>query len=119
MRLVDSVLVLLRMGGVHAGQAAWGMNLLLQLAVATAAEHGTRRESAGVPERDEQFLRDVSAEEHPGIDWASAELSSGGHHRLRWGFEVLIAGIASSELPHHPSPTRPAGPREHESEGSW
>lgn len=105
MRLVDSVLVLLRAGGVPAGQAAWGVSLLLQLAVATAAEHGTRRESAsaGAPEEaDELSWREASAEEHPGIAWASAELFTGGRHRMRWAFEVLIAGIAATELPPYP-----------------
>jgi hypothetical protein len=95
-----------------AGQAAWGVNLLLQLAVATAAEHGTRRESAGVPEEDELSWREVSAGEHPGIAWASGELFSGGHHRMRWAFEVLIAGIGATELPPYPSPTAAGGPRE-------
>jgi AcrR family transcriptional regulator len=109
MRLFDSVLVLLRMGGVPAGQAAWGVNLLLQQAVATAAEHGTRRESADVPEEDELSWREVTAGGHPGITWASGELFSGGCHRMRWAFEVLIAGIAASELPPYPSPTAGGG----------
>jgi AcrR family transcriptional regulator len=107
MRLVDSVLVLLRAGGVPAGQAAWGVNLLLQMAVATAAEHGTRKEAAGdgaAEEADEQSWREASAGEHPGIAWASQELFTGGHHRLRWAFEVLIAGIAASEIPPYPPP---------------
>jgi AcrR family transcriptional regulator len=112
MRLVDSVLVLLRTGGVPAGQAAWGVSLLLQLAVATAAEHGTRRESASVPEEDELSWREVSAREHPGIAWASGELFSGGRHRMPWAFEVLIAGIVASELPPYPPPAAAGGPRE-------
>jgi hypothetical protein len=109
MRLVDSVLVLLRMGGVPAGQAAWGVSLLLHLAVTTAAEHGTRRESANVPEQDELSWREVSAGEHPGIAWASGELFSGGRHRMRWAFDVLIAGIVATELPPHPSPGAASG----------
>jgi AcrR family transcriptional regulator len=104
MSLVDSVLVLLRTGGVPAGQAAWGVSLLLQQAVATAAEHGTRRESADLPEEDERSWREVSAGEHPGIAWASGELFSGGHHRMRWAFDVLIDGIAARELPPYAPP---------------
>jgi AcrR family transcriptional regulator len=105
-RLADSVLALLRSGGIPAGRAAWGMNLLLQLATASAAEHGTRRESASAPEaaEDEGPWHEVSAAEHPGIAWASAELFSGtGTQRLRWAFDVLITGIAVTELPPSPS----------------
>jgi AcrR family transcriptional regulator len=107
MRLVDSVLALLRTGGVPAGQAAWGMNLLLQLAVAMAAEHGTRRESASAyaAAKDEEPWREASAQEHPGIAWASGQLFSGtGQQRLRWAFDVLIAGIAATELTPRPPP---------------
>jgi AcrR family transcriptional regulator len=101
MRLVDSVLALLRTGGVPAGQAAWGMNLLLQLATTMAAEHGTRRESASAYAEEEEEVpwREVSAAEHPGIAWASGQLFSGtGHQRLRWAFDVLITGIAATGI---------------------
>jgi AcrR family transcriptional regulator len=109
MRLVDSVLALLRTGGVPARQAAWGMNVLLQLAVAMAAEHGTRRESASADaaaaeeekkeEEEEMPWREASAEQHPGIAWASGQLFSGtGQQRLRWAFDALIAGIAATEI---------------------
>ena len=105
-RLVDSVLALLRTGGVPAGQAAWGVNLLLQLATATAAEHGTRRECAGAGGAEEeaaQFWRQVSAGEYPGIAWASADLFTGGPRRMRWAFDILIAGIAAQKItPHLP-----------------
>jgi AcrR family transcriptional regulator len=107
MRLVDSVLALLRTGGSPAGQAAWGMNLLLQLAVAMAAEHGTRRESASAYAAEEEKVRwrEVSAEEHPSIAWASGPLFSGtGQQRLRWAFDVLIAGIAATDLTPRPPP---------------
>jgi len=100
MRLVDTVLVLLRMGGVPAGQAAWGMSLLLHVATATAAEHGTRRESASADasEAEEEPWRGISAEEYPGIAWASADLFTGGSRRLRWAFDVLIVGIAATGI---------------------
>jgi AcrR family transcriptional regulator len=108
LRLADSVLALLRTGGVPAGQAAWGMNLLLQLAVAAAAEHGTRRESAAATPAEQAGAppwREVSAGEHPGIAWASAELFTGtGSERLRWAFETLITGIRASESPPRTPP---------------
>jgi AcrR family transcriptional regulator len=113
MRLVDSVLALLRTGRVPARQAAWGMNVLLQLAVAMAAEHGTRRESASADadadaeeeEEEEVPWREASAEQHPGIAWASGQLFSGtGQQRLRWAFDALIAGIAATEITPRPPP---------------
>jgi AcrR family transcriptional regulator len=89
MRLVDSVLALLRAGGVPAGQGAWGMNLLLQQATAMAAEAAA----------EEVPWREVSAAEYPGIAWASGQLFSGTRHqRVRWAFDALIAGIAATGI---------------------
>ena len=43
--LVEALLALLAQGEVENGCAAWGVDLLLQRATATAAEHATRNES--------------------------------------------------------------------------
>ena len=43
--LVEALLALLAEGEVETGRAAWGVDLLLQRATATAAEHATRNES--------------------------------------------------------------------------
>ena len=103
LRLADTVLVLLRTGGVPAGQAAWGMSLLLHVATATAAEHGTRRESASAGTAEEEPWRHLSTGEYQGIAWASGELFTGGAQRLPWAFDALIAGIAATEItPHLP-----------------
>ncbi len=114
LRLADSVLALLRAGGVSAGQAAWGMNLLLQLAVATAAEHSARRASVAATPAEQaaaQPWREVSAAEHPGIAWASADLFTGsGSQRLLWAFETLITGITTSETPPRTPPWGAARP---------
>jgi AcrR family transcriptional regulator len=98
MRLVDTVLVLLRRGGVPDGQAAWGMSLLLHVATATAAEHGTRRESDSTGVAEEEPWRHIGTDDYPGIVWASAQLFTGGAQRLPWAFEVLITGIAATEI---------------------
>src|SRR6059058_1211067 len=45
LRLIDSLLALLYAGGVPARQAAWGVDILLQMATATAAEQGARDQS--------------------------------------------------------------------------
>jgi AcrR family transcriptional regulator len=98
MRLVDTVLVLLRRGGVPDGQAAWGMSLLLHVATASAAEHGTRRESPGTGGAEEEPWRHLGTDDYPGIVWASGQLFTGGAQRLPWAFEVLITGIAATEI---------------------
>ena len=100
LRLADSVLVLLRAGGVPPGQAAWGVSLLLQLAVSTAAEHGTRRDrgDAGpAEEAEERSWRQVPAGQYPGIAWASPDLFTGGNQRMPWAFHVLIDGLVAGE----------------------
>lgn len=110
LRLVEAALALLRVGGVPTRQAAWGVDLLLQLATATAAEQGTRHEADDADLAEGAFallLREVDAEEHPSIAWASGELYSGtGPERLRWAFAALTAGIARTR----PVPTtNPSG----------
>ncbi|MFI5937648.1 TetR/AcrR family transcriptional regulator C-terminal domain-containing protein [Actinoplanes sp. NPDC051494] len=99
LRLIDSALTLLAAEGVPAAQAAWGVDLLLQHAIATAAEHGTRSERAD-DEPLEEMLRGVSDTDHPAITAAGEHLLSGtGEQRLRWAFTALIAGIAVTAVP--------------------
>ena len=71
--------------------------------------HGTRRESAHAGAAEEQPWRDISREQYPGIAWASAELFSGGARRLPWAFEVLVTGIAATEITPRPA-SRAGGP---------
>ena len=100
LRLVDSVLALLRSGGVSPRRAAWGSDLLLQYAVAVAAEHGTRAASAETLDEDDVLaaaLRNVSADDYPNIVALRAELVSGtGPERLDWALRALIRGIADT-----------------------
>ena len=103
--LWDWLLGALRTGGVAVRPAAWGVDLLLQHATATAAEHGTRRQTAGAAGdagRDVEDLATAIAEadpaDHPGLAWAGEELFSGaGPERLRWQLERILAGIASAD----------------------
>ncbi|WP_436521416.1 TetR/AcrR family transcriptional regulator [Actinoplanes sp. HUAS TT8] len=98
-RFVDAILGLLHEGGVPVGQAAWGVDLLLQLGTASAAEHGTRGELVDAEDEARLFamaLREASGPEHPNVARARDELFSGtGPQRLRWAFTALIAGIES------------------------
>lgn len=99
LRLIDCLLGLLVAGGVPARAAAWGIDPLLQLATATAAEQGTRRDAP-----DEQHLdaavREVQPADYPNIAEARDDLFSGtGEQRLRWYFRSLLAGITTTPLP--------------------
>ncbi|GLZ01336.1 TetR family transcriptional regulator [Actinoplanes sp. NBRC 103695] len=100
LRLIDCVLGLLHTGGVSARNAAWGVDLLLQHATSTAAEHGTREESV-TGEDEMETLASVAAEaspeRYPHLARAREELFSGtGRERMRWSFEVLMKGIKTT-----------------------
>lgn len=103
LNLLETLLALLDEGGVPSGQAAWGIDLLLQHATATAAEHTTRQQTAGAQDEwDALFgaLRGASDETHPHIADRAAEMLSGEPaSRLSWGFRTLINGILHTPLP--------------------
>jgi AcrR family transcriptional regulator len=103
LRLIDAMLTQLIAGGVPPSQAAWGVNVLLQLATSTAAEQGTREESADAKHEEdalETALREALPEAYPSIAAVGADLLSGsGADRLRWSFDALIAGIAAVPTP--------------------
>ncbi|MEU0554077.1 TetR/AcrR family transcriptional regulator C-terminal domain-containing protein [Dactylosporangium sp. NPDC006015] len=97
LRLIDTVLGLLHAGGVPAGQAAWGVDLLLQHATATAAEHGSRAEAAEAEREAEDLamaVADAPADAYPHIAMARQELFAGtGGQRQRWALSAIIEGL--------------------------
>lgn len=104
--LVEGILALLHEGGVPDAQAAWGVDVLLQLATAVAAEHspGDRQ-----PSRDDEFqafaaaLRGASAETSPRISAVGDLLLSGTpRQRLDWIFRSVIEGIRTTPVPPTP-----------------
>jgi AcrR family transcriptional regulator len=103
LRLIDVLLGLLHAGGVPARQAAWGVDLLLQHATATAAEQGTRDEAVETDREEETLVmavREAAGGDYPNIDRARGELFSGtGEQRLRWALAALIAGVADTPAP--------------------
>jgi AcrR family transcriptional regulator len=103
LRLIEVLLGLLRAGGVPVGQAAWGVDVLLQLATATAAEQGTRDESAESEGEQEMLtlaMREAAPGEYPYIAHAREVMLSGtGEQHLAWIFTALIAGIAAVPVP--------------------
>jgi AcrR family transcriptional regulator len=91
LRLIDVLLGRLAERGVPLGQAAWGVDLLLQQATASAAEHGTGGDDR--PQVD--AARTAGQNGYPHIDAARDELFSGtGEERMRWGIGALLAGIS-------------------------
>ncbi|MFG2043562.1 TetR/AcrR family transcriptional regulator [Dactylosporangium sp. NPDC048998] len=103
LRLIEALLGLLRAGGVPERQAAWGVDLLLQHATATAAEQGTRDESVdadGEIHTQAMAIREATGDEYPNIGLVRDELFSGtGEQRLRWMFAALIEGVATTATP--------------------
>jgi AcrR family transcriptional regulator len=101
--LVETMLALLDEGGVPPGQAAWGLDLLLQWGTATAAEQGTRQESLdGDGEWDALLatVRSTSAATHPHVAGLAHQLVSGApEQRLTWGFHTLLNGITTTPVP--------------------
>ncbi|MDQ0376071.1 TetR/AcrR family transcriptional regulator [Amycolatopsis thermophila] len=96
LNLLEALLTLLHEGGVPDEQAAWGVDLLLQTATATAAEHSTRRGLPGTADEENtlaEALRTASARTHPRLAALGAELLTGsGGERRRWAFHALING---------------------------
>jgi AcrR family transcriptional regulator len=97
--LIETLLTLLDEGGVPPAQAAWGVDLLLQHATATAAEHAIE-----APQEDwdatTRALRDASDRTHPRIAALAGDLLSGPPEARRsWGFRALLNGIERTAVP--------------------
>jgi AcrR family transcriptional regulator len=94
--LTETLLALLSEGGVPDRQAAWGVDVMLQVATATAAEHSTREHTASAEAETEVLisaLHGADAETYPHITALAAELVGGTpEERLAWSFDMLING---------------------------
>nr|WP_239092252.1 TetR/AcrR family transcriptional regulator C-terminal domain-containing protein [Streptomyces sp. SID14478] len=96
--LVEAVLALLREGGVPDARAAWGVDLLLQNATATAAEHAG--DDARSLDATAAAIATASPARHPELSrLADVIVSGSGEARRDWGFAALIAGITASPEP--------------------
>ncbi|MCX5251253.1 TetR/AcrR family transcriptional regulator C-terminal domain-containing protein [Streptomyces sp. NBC_00201] len=99
LNLIEALLALLDEGGVPPAQAAWGVDLLLLHATATAAEHA---QEASEEEWDalRSALHGISDRTHPHIAALGGELLSGApESRLSWGLRAVIAGIERTAVP--------------------
>ncbi|WP_344422275.1 TetR/AcrR family transcriptional regulator [Amycolatopsis minnesotensis] len=103
LNLCERLLALLDEGGVPPAQAAWGVDVLLQLATATAAEHATQDESSDNADEWDALTRalhGVSADTHPRIAALGPRLLSGTpEQRLSWGLRSVLNGIAHTPVP--------------------
>jgi AcrR family transcriptional regulator len=104
--LIERMLALLAEGGVPADRAAWGVDLLLQHATATAAEQ-THREDSPVAEEEWQAVRHAvhgaDPDRHPHVSASSSPLLSGTpDSRFTWSFRALLHGIRHTPVPPEP-----------------
>ncbi len=100
LNLIETLLALLDEGGVPPAQAAWGVDLLLQQATATAAEHAGEDTSQDDWDALTGALRRVSDRTHPRIAALADDLLSGAHEaRLSWRIQALITGIERTAVP--------------------
>jgi AcrR family transcriptional regulator len=103
LRLLERLLALLDEGGVPPMQAAWGVDVLLQFATATAAEQATRDESTDAEEEWGALTRalyEASGKTHPHLHALAGRLLAGSpEDRMSWCFQMLINGIAGTPVP--------------------
>ncbi|WP_327319753.1 TetR/AcrR family transcriptional regulator [Streptomyces sp. NBC_01235] len=100
LNLIENLLALLAEGGVPPAQAAWGVDLLLQHATATAAEHAGDGASKEDWDAVSDALHAASERTHPHIAGLAGPLLSGSPQtRLAWGFQALINGIERTAVP--------------------
>jgi len=109
LRLLERLLALLDEGGVPRTQAAWGVDVLLQFATATAAEQSTRGQAPEAAEEWDALTRvihGVDVKSHPHVHTLAASLLAGSpEDRMTWCLQALINGIA-----HTPTSTPTAAP---------
>lgn len=95
--LLEALLALLDEGGVPGAQAAWGVDVLLQVGTATAAEQSARNRTVDAEAEHEVLtaaLRDATPATHPRIASLADELVSGTPEaRLAWIFQMLVNGV--------------------------
>ncbi len=87
---------------VSSDRAAWAVDVLLQHATATAAEHSSRKESDTRTEDDalQAAVAGASEDTHPHVAAAGGDLFSGsGPERLAWGLRVLMNGVLATPRP--------------------
>src|SRR5205814_3392865 len=103
LRLLERVLDLLSRSGAPREQLAWGVDTLLQLATATAAEHSTQLHAPTTADDWNALavaLHAVDEATQPAIKAHMPALLGGSvEDRWRWNLDVLVNGIAHTPVP--------------------
>ena len=103
LNLVEALLTLLGEGGIPDPQAAWGVDLLLQDATSSAAEHAGREHSDGAGQEWNSLaaaLEDASPTGTPRVAALGAQLLSGTpESRRKWAIRTLLDGMLHTPLP--------------------
>lgn len=110
--LVESVLGLLIRGGISSSRAAWGVDILLQVATGMGVEYGSRGQDGGQQETDLiRTLQAATPERHPILSELGPDRLVGGDQgdRHRWALDAVIAGVADTPLPGESAPESPPG----------
>jgi AcrR family transcriptional regulator len=100
--LVDTILGLLREGGVPDREAAWALDLLLLYATALPAERGNRSAAQAKGELSalSTAIATVDEARYPSIARVGVELLSGpGPDRFDWALDVLLNGSLTTSRP--------------------
>lgn len=104
--LFDWLLGLLLEGGIAAERAAWGVDLLLQQAMAAAAEHSaTTPHTDGASHRATQdalqsAVQQAKASSAPHVATHAGDILSGTPDQRRtWAVDTLVSGIAATPVP--------------------
>jgi AcrR family transcriptional regulator len=103
LNLLEALLTLLGEGGVPDRQAAWGVDLLLQDATSSAAEHAGREDTDGADQEWNSLaaaLENASATRTPRVAALGAQLLSGPpESRRKWAIRTLLDGMLHTPLP--------------------
>jgi len=96
LRVWETLLSLLKEGGVDDARAAWGVDLLTLYVTAIAAEQGNWRMNGEGLGRVKEAVLSASAEEFPPVfAFREALLSGDGAARREWALDVITDGIVN------------------------
>ncbi|HYQ62213.1 TetR/AcrR family transcriptional regulator [Actinophytocola sp.] len=103
LRLVERLIALQVEGGVPPERAAWGVDVLLLVATAVAAEKSTQWQSGDAESEWDALtraVRELPASTHPYLHALGASVLGGsGTQRSSWGLRVVINGITNTPVP--------------------